>query len=68
MKFSKSLAKEILDILLSTGGDYSEIYFQDRIAKSYSRRYKQVHAVNTSQTFGVGLRILSGENVLYGYT
>ena len=68
MKFSKSLAKEILDILLSTGGDYSEIYFQDRIAKSYSRRYKQVHTVNTSQTFGVGLRILSGENVLYGYT
>ena len=68
MKFSKSLAKEILDILLSTGGDYSEIYFQDRVAKSYSRRYKQVHAVKSSQTFGVGLRILSGDNVIYGYT
>lgn len=68
MKISKSVAKEVLDILLSTGGDYSEIYFQDRIARSYSRRYKQVHAISTNQVFGVGLRILSGENVIYGYT
>ena len=68
MKISKAVAKDVLNILLSTGGEYSEIYFQDRITHNYVRRYKQVHAVKVSQEFGVGLRIISGENVVYGYT
>ena len=68
MKLSRSIAKDVLNILLSTGGEYSEIYFQDRETHNYVRRYKQVHSVKSSQEFGVGLRIICGDNVVYGYT
>ena len=68
MKLSKNLAKEILDILLSTGGEYSEIYYQCGQSHTYRRKYKKVHIVASSQVCGMGLRILENDNVIYGYT
>lgn len=68
MRLKKNDAIEILNESLATGGDYSEIYYQDNISHSYARRYKKVFRVSSSRTCGIGLRILKGDQVVYGYT
>lgn len=68
MKFSKSLALEILNAGLTTGADYAEIYFQDSLSKRYTRRYKKVYNVTSGRTCGVGIRLLKGVKQVYGFT
>lgn len=68
MVLNKKLALEILNVLLSTGADYAEIYFQDCRTHDYSRRYRKVHSVSSGRVCGIGLRILRGSKTIYGYT
>ncbi len=68
MKFSKSVAMEILNEGLCTGADYAEIYYQDNRTHSYSRRFKKVYSVSSGRTCGVGIRLIKGTKQVYGYT
>jgi TldD protein len=68
MRISKKNALAILNAGLATGADYSEIYFQDNRGHHYSRRYKKVYDVSSTRTCGVGIRLLKGETLVYGYT
>ncbi len=68
MKLSRSVALEILNAGLSTGADYAEIYYQDNQTRSYARRYKKVYSVTGGRTCGIGIRLIKGIKVVYGYT
>lgn len=68
MKLSKQNAIKILNAALATGGDYAEIYYQDNLSNSYTRKYKKVFSVNRSRTCGIGIRILKKDKQVYGYT
>lgn len=68
MKFSKKTAIEILNAGLTTGADYAEIYFQRNENFSYTRRYKKVYATSSTLLSGVGIRLLKGNQQVYGYT
>lgn len=68
MKIKSRYAIEILNAALATGGDYAEIYYQDSRSNKYSRRYKKVFAVNGGRTCGFGIRILKGNQFVYGYS
>lgn len=68
MKINNKLAISILNECLKTGGDYAEIYYQDSFKTTYSRRYKKVFSYAKKHTNGVGLRILKGNEVVYGYS
>ncbi len=68
MKFSKKVALEVLNAGLETGADYAEIYYQDNVTHSYSRRYQKVNGVGSGRTCGVGIRLLKGTKQVYGYT
>lgn len=65
---SKKLALEVLNAGLATGADYSEIYFQNKYSHVTSLAKKQIDNVYGSLTFGVGIRLLKGTDVYYGYT
>lgn len=68
MIIEKKIAIQVLNEALSTGADYAEIYYQDNLKHSYVRRYKQVEGVTSARTCGVGIRLLEGNKVVYGYT
>jgi len=59
---------EILNIALKTGGDYNELFFEDKIAKNIFIDNGKVSKASTSNVYGVGLRILKEDKCVYGYT
>ena len=63
--------RQIIDILncaLQTGGDYSELFFEDSFVKSISLENGKVEKVNVNNIYGCGLRILRKDECVYGYT
>lgn len=58
----------ILNEGLKTGADYAEIYYQDSKTRRYVRRYRKVEGVTTKKKCGVGIRLIKGKQVAYGYT
>lgn len=65
---SKSLALDLLNIGLSTGADYSEIYQESIYVHSLVLNYHRIETVSTRTINGVALRLLKGPNQVNGYT
>ena len=65
---SKSLALKVLNVALSTGGDYAEIYVEETTPESFMLENGRVESVSCPQGYGCGLRILNGFRSVYGYT
>ncbi len=65
---SNKLAMDVLNTALATGGDYAEIYFEDKINENVSVENLSVESAIKSCSYGCGIRILKGFNSVYGYT
>ena len=59
---------KILEIALSKGGDFSELFFEYRIANSIQMEDDIIKETSENISLGVGIRVLSGEKTGYGYT
>ena len=64
---TSNLAKKLINICLSTGGDFAEIYSQKNTTSSYSMENEVLDQVISSQGGGVGIRIIKGLESVYGY-
>ncbi|HHX79065.1 MAG TPA: TldD/PmbA family protein [Acholeplasmataceae bacterium] len=60
--------KKILEVCLETGGDFAELYFEDTIKNNYELTSGKVTRINTSNLYGVSIRILKGAEESFGYT
>lgn len=63
--------KQILDILnvaLSSGADYSELYFEDTNSKAILLEDGKVSKASTSNVAGCGVRIFKKDKCVYGYS
>ena len=63
--------KIILDVMqtaLDRGGDYCDVYFQHRIANWVGLEDKAVNKAYTNIDFGVGIRVISGDQTGYSFT
>ena len=65
---NKKLAADILNIALSTGGDFAEIFYENYISKTISMRNGDVDNAGNSQSSGIGLRIYKNLQSVYGHT
>ena len=65
---SKKLALEVINDSLSTGADYSEIFFEDSHSNQVLVENGKVHGSTSNSMCGVGLRLLQGNRSVYGYT
>ncbi|MCI1245499.1 MAG: TldD/PmbA family protein [Bacilli bacterium] len=65
---SKSLAIDVLNAALATGGDYAEIYLEDTDSGSVLLENGKVETAGRSKRYGAGIRILKGTASVYGYT
>ena len=59
---------EILNAALSSGGDYSELFFEDTNSRNYLLENSNVSTALTSNVYGCGIRILKKDKCVYGYT
>lgn len=64
----KKQVLEILNAALTTGGDYSELFFDDTNSKSIVLEDGKVTKASTSNVYGCGIRILKKDKCVYGYT
>ena len=64
----KILASDILTACLSTGGDFAEIFIENRKDTSISMINGVVERANSGLNSGIGIRIFSGFNYVYAYT
>ncbi|MDW7662632.1 MAG: TldD/PmbA family protein, partial [Bacillota bacterium] len=64
----QGLVREVLLAALSKGGDFAEIYVEDRFNTSIEMIKGKVEKTLSGRDYGVGIRIFSGLNSVYTYT
>ncbi|MBS3810330.1 MAG: TldD/PmbA family protein [Halanaerobiales bacterium] len=65
---SKSLLENIIDTALSEGGDFAEIFVEDKITNSINLINGKIDSANTGNDYGVGIRVIKDTNEIYVYT
>ncbi len=65
---SKKLAIDVLNEALRSGADYAEIFYEDSTAYSVEIENNKVERSSSNSTQGVGIRLLRGNESVYGYT
>ena len=65
---NKEIAKKVLLECLSTGGDYAEIYLEDKVSNTIRMMTDKIDDITSHHLYGAGIRILLGNAEVYGYT
>ncbi|MBS4210967.1 TldD/PmbA family protein [Neobacillus rhizophilus] len=65
---SQSLIEDVLTAALSTGGDFSEIFVEDRFTNNITLRSSKIETALSGRDFGVGIRVFKGLQSVYAYT
>lgn len=65
---NKQLIEDTLNAALSTGGDFAEIYVEDRTNNGIVMIGGKVESTMSGRDYGVGVRIFKGFNSVYAYT
>ncbi len=64
----QNIAREVLQEAVKTGGDFAEIFVEDRIDNTMMMRSHRLETANTGRLHGAGVRVFSGTNSVYVYT
>jgi len=64
----EKILKEVLAAAISRGGDFAEIYIEDRLNKSIVLMSGAIEKSLSGRDYGVGIRIFSGLKSIYVYT
>lgn len=59
---------KLITIALSKGGDFADLYFEYSIANELALRDSEVNAAGSHIDYGVGIRVISGDQTGYAYT
>lgn len=62
------IARRLLEVALSAGGDYADLFFEYRIGADYVLEEEQIKSVGRGVTMGLGVRVLKGDATGYAYT
>jgi TldD protein len=65
---SQSLIEDVLTAALSTGGDFSEIFVEDRFTNNISLKSGNIETALSGRDFGIGIRVFKGQESVYAYT
>lgn len=64
----KNLINEILSVALEHGGDFSEIFLEDRNIDNTTMTKGKVDKIVKGNIYGLGIRIFRGLDSVYAYT
>ena len=62
------IAQSVIDHGISLGADFAELFVEKSQTNTVSTLSNQVQSVESGIDFGIGLRLVYGTKVLYGYT
>ncbi len=65
---NRNLIEDVLYVALSTGGDFAEVFVEDRLVNSLGLVGGLVDTAVSGRDYGVGIRIFRGINYVYAYT
>jgi TldD protein len=65
---NKQVIEDTLNAALTTGGDFAEVYVEDRTNNGIVMIGGKVESTMTGRDYGVGIRIFKGFNSVYAYT
>ncbi|MEL7649033.1 MAG: TldD/PmbA family protein [Sedimentibacter sp.] len=65
---NRQVIEDTLNAALETGGDFAEIYVEDRTNNGIVMIGGKVDSTMTGRDYGVGIRIFKGFNSVYAYT
>jgi TldD protein len=63
-----TIADTVVDHALSLGADFAELYVEKNRVSGVETLSSEVQAVQSGIDFGIGIRLIYGNKVLYGYT
>ena len=61
-------AQEVLNVALSTGGDFAEIFLEDRRDNVLVLQDNRMETITSGRIHGAGIRVYVGLNAIYTYT
>ena len=61
-------AERVIDHGVDSGADFAELFIERSLSNSISTLSQQVQSVESGIDFGIGIRLVFGDKVLYGYT
>lgn len=64
----KQVLKEVLGVALSNGGDFADIFVENKQVTGIGMEAGRIERVNSGLDVGAGIRVLSGEATAYAYT
>lgn len=64
----KRLIEDIIMVSLSTGGDFAEVFIEDKFNTEITMTGGRVEDSISGRDFGIGIRIFKGFNSVYAYT
>ncbi len=64
----KKLIEDVLTAALSTGGDFAEVFVEDKYVTAIDMIGGRIERANAGHDFGVGVRIFDGTNSIYAYS
>lgn len=62
------MLQKIIDAAMSKGGDYADLFFEDRRANSLGLEDGKVNRAYSDIGFGVGIRVLKGDQTGFAYS
>ncbi|OCA83181.1 peptidase C69 [Bacillus sp. FJAT-27225] len=65
---SKSVVEDVLTAALSTGGDFAEVFVEDRFTNNLTFQSGRVETALSGRDFGVGIRVFNEFQSFYAYT
>lgn len=64
----RNLAADVLNEAVKTGGDFAEIFVEDRVNHNMTLRSSRIESVRTGRIHGAGIRVFDGLRAIYVYT
>ena len=68
MMLKKSLVENVLAAALEQGGEFAEIFFENRKVNAIGMISGKVESLTRGTDYGIGIRIIQGLNTVYAYT
>ena len=68
MLLDPALATKAIDEALRLGADFCDLFIERKNSQNISLKNDEVERVNQGIDFGIGIRLIYGVNVVYGYT
>jgi TldD protein len=64
----EQIARRLLDLALSQGGEYADLYFEYRASGGFTYEEGMLKSANRGVTMGMGVRVQKGDATGYAYT